>query len=127
MGLTILSLLLRALRNPYVLYTVLILAVAGGVYTKGRMDANHKAEVAALTKQRDALAHAIKVAEAVTKADKAQAAKDAEALSAYEDKVNELIAGIEDARSECLSLNDTSRLLQLWDGFGEKPPPRTTK
>jgi cell division protein FtsL len=111
--------LLKALRNPYVLYTVLILAAVGVVYTKGRIDAKNKAEVAALTKQRDALTHSIKVAEAVTKADKAQAAKDAAALSAYEDKVNELIAGTEDARTECLSSRDTGRLQQLWDGFGK--------
>lgn len=127
MALTILSLLLRALRNPYVLYTMLILGAATAVYTKGRADANHKHEVAALTAQRDAYAHSIKVAEAVTKADKVQAAKDAEALSAYEDKVNELIAGLEDARSVCLSHRDTGRLLELWDGFGEKPPTGTSK
>lgn len=127
MGLTILSLLLRALRNPYVLYTLLILGAATAVYTKGRADANHKQEVATLQRERDALAHSIKVAEAVTKAAKAQAEKDAAALSAYEDKVNELIAGTENARLECLSRRDTSRLLQLWDGFGEKPPTGTSR
>jgi hypothetical protein len=96
---------------------LIVLALVGGIYAKGRIDSKHAAEIASI---RDELA----TAELVIASDKAKRVSDANLakeqaeklweLKAHAQSIQEYADALEDAGRECLSGADNDRLRDLW-------------
>jgi len=102
------------------LYGALIaaaLAFAGVIYAKGRIDAAHKAELAAQAEQLASLTAAIERERALREADAIRAKADAAKRVELESLLMELDDHAENSESGgavCLDPADTERLLKLW-------------
>jgi hypothetical protein len=103
---------------------VAVLGAAYTVYSKIRADAFNEARVADLEATLAASEAAALAYREAMKQDKQQADKDAEVIAKYEEQVEDLLSALEDADRECLTDNDTKRLLDAFDFFteGGKPP-----
>lgn len=106
---------------PFVLKWVapilIVLAVVGVIYGKGRLDAKHAAEVANLKRDLATATHVIELEREAREADAALASAQAvrlRELSAKSDAIQEYADALEDARRECLSGADSDRLRDLW-------------
>lgn len=94
-----------------------VLAGATGLYVKGRIDANHKHELALLEFELEQKTREIEIMQEALRADAERAAKDAENLEELETKIADLmeyVDDLEDADRECLDSDDTDRLHDLW-------------
>ena len=106
---------------PFVLKWVapilIVLAVVGGIYAKGRIDARHAAEVASIKRDLATAENVIQLEREARTADAALAHAQAQrinTLTAKSDAIQEYADALEDARRECLSGADSDRLRDLW-------------
>lgn len=109
-------LLLRFL--PHIAAVLAVLAVVGGIYAKGRLDASHAAEVARLEEnlaiaQRNAERE--REARAVDAINLVASRQRLDLLQTKTDELLEYINELEDASRVCLSGADTERLRRLWE------------
>lgn len=89
------------------------LALAGGIYAKGRLDATHKAAMSALQQTIDDLQAAQEADRLARLADTAQAREDATALAALEAANKELLDALSAPDTVCLPPADADKLRKL--------------
>ncbi|MDX0270903.1 hypothetical protein GOC13_24455 [Sinorhizobium meliloti] len=96
---------------------LIVLAVVGGFYAKGQIDARHAAELASIKRDLATATNVLKLEREARTADAALAQAQAQrinTLSAQSDAIQEYADALEDARRECLSGADNERLRDLW-------------
>lgn len=86
------------------------LALAGGVYAKGRLDASHAAETASLRASLKGLEDAAEADRLKRIADTVQAKIDREELAALELTYKDLLNDLQTPDAECLLPRDADRL-----------------
>lgn len=85
------------------------LAAAGGLYLKGRLDAAHAAELAALRAERAAVARGLAAREAQGRI----LARSAETMRQRIEELERYVDTMDDPDRECLSAGDVERLRAL--------------
>ncbi|PDT45352.1 hypothetical protein CO661_24115 [Sinorhizobium fredii] len=96
---------------------LIVLAVVGGIYAKGQLDARHAAELATVQRDLKTATNVLKLEREARTADAALAQAQAQrinTLSAQSDAIQEYADALEDARRECLSGAGNERLRDLW-------------
>ena len=94
-----------------------IIAVVGVIYGKGRLDARHSAELAAVQSELSTAKGVIQAERAARLQDAilaAEAAKRQAALTTKIDELNDYVDTLQDRDSQCLTGADTERLRDLW-------------
>lgn len=96
---------------------LIVLALVGGIYAKGRIDSKHAAEIALMKAD-------LATAELVIASDKAKRVADANLAKEQAEQIGELKSkaqsiqeyadALEDAGRECLSGADVGQLHHLW-------------
>lgn len=106
---------MRAAAKGYLLLALVLIAiaVAGGIYAKGRLDATHKAQMDALEATISAIKEAAEAERLARLADNAQAMEDAAALDALEAANKELLDALSAPDTVCLPPADADRLRKL--------------
>ena len=109
----------------WLVYVLALGAVVGAIYAKGRIDAAHVAEIAALKleldQEREAnrkLKEYIARLEKAAKEDAEERAKDDAEITDLKTRLTELVETVSDPDRECFSADDIDRLLGGWKGQG---------
>ena len=96
---------------------VLLLLIVGGIYAKGRIDSNHKAEVAQLTETLELTKSTLATEKIARQGDTilaTEAAKRQNALKLKIGNLNDYVETLEVTGAVCLDGTDTERLRDLW-------------
>jgi hypothetical protein len=98
----------------YLAAVLAILAAVGGIYAKGRLDANHAAQLAALQQQVAKLHAQAKADAAAAKLDTIQAKLDAEDLYAAAQRTQDLMDKLNAPDTVCFDDHDAGLVRDLW-------------
>lgn len=101
-----------------------VLAVAGGLYAKGRLDASHAAEMAALQVKVDTMEKQAEADAAAAKMDTIQAKLDAEDLYAAALRTQELQDQLNAPHTVCFDDHDAGLVQDLWGPPAPAHPAR---
>ena len=109
----------------WLVYVLALGAVAGAIYAKGRIDAAHVAEIAALKleldQEREAnrkLKEYIARLEKAAKEDAEERAKDDAEITDLKTRLTALVETVSDPDRECFGADDIDRLRGGWKGQG---------